>query len=70
MAWYVMKTYRRAPGGPSTGRLEENATFEASDNAGAIAEACRRAQTLPRTDYAALQDDGGNKIWSGEAPRP
>lgn len=68
MPWYEFRTYRRSAGGPSTGRLDQSAAFEAADDSAAKSEAYRKIRMLPSTDFAQLLDATGVQIWTGEAP--
>ncbi|HEV7157297.1 MAG TPA: hypothetical protein VGN38_02965 [Caulobacteraceae bacterium] len=67
MAWYRTITHNRhsrVPYGREVGR----ATFEAADEASAVAEARERARLLPQSHVLALFDLDENRIECGEGP--
>jgi hypothetical protein len=60
MAWYDLKTYRRAAG--TRGRMIDAAIIEAADDDHAIAEAHRRTRELPADCFALLFDEQEGQV--------
>ena len=68
MAWYTLKFYRRDPGGPSVGRNEDSAVFEAVDDLVAKSEGYRWTRSLESGMFAVLNDQDDQHLGTYEPP--